>query len=329
MAIFTALLLLAAGLVVLTAGARCLIYGASSIALRIGISQLVIGLTVVAFGTSAPELAVSLRSVYAGQPEIAIGNVVGSSIFNILFILGLSAALRPLVVQQQLIRFDTPLMLIVSLAVLVLSADGRIERLNGILMFTCLILYLFFLIRSNKRQISDVLKSETDKAVQPSFFRTNWRLLADLFSIVLGLGMLVLGGQWCLDASVSLARGFGVSELVIGLTIVACGTSLPEIATSVVASMQNKGDIALGNVVGSNIFNLLFVLGLTAIASPNGLEVSPHAANIDMVVMVVSAALCLPMMYTGKLISRCEGLLLFSGYLAYVGFLYFGATGSF
>ena len=329
MDISTALLLLTAGLVVLTAGAQCLIYGASSIALRVGISQLVIGLTVVAFGTSAPELAVSLRSAYAGQPEIAVGNAVGSSIFNILFILGLSAAIRPLVVQQQLIRFDTPLMLIVSLAVLLLSADGRIERFNGIVMFVCLILYLFFLIWKSKKQISLLSKSETDKPGRPYFSKTFWRLLADLFSIALGLGMLVLGGQWCLDASVSLARGFGVSELVIGLTIVACGTSLPEIATSVIASMQNKGDIALGNVVGSNIFNLLFVLGLTAIASPNGLEVSPHAVKIDMLVMVGSAALCLPMMYTGKLVSRCEGLLLFSIYLAYVGFLYFGATGSF
>lgn len=269
--------LLVGGLAVLIAGAEMLVRGASRLAAAVGISPLVIGLTVVAFGTSSPEMAVSVQSALSGQAgaNIAMGNVIGSNIFNVLLILGLSAAIAPLIVAQQLVRLDVPIMIGVSVLVLLLALDGAIGRLDGLLLFAGVIAYTAFAIYQGRRE-SKVVEAEyaQEFSAKP---RGAGQVLLNIAFVVVGLGLLVLGSNWFVDAAIAIARVLGVSELVIGLTIVAAGTSMPEVATSVMASLKGERDIAVGNVVGSNLFNLLAVLGLSALVAPAGVEVAPAA----------------------------------------------------
>ncbi|HNC04117.1 MAG TPA: calcium/sodium antiporter, partial [Agitococcus sp.] len=235
------ILLLIAGLVLLTIGADVLVKGASSLAGSLGISPLVIGLTVVAFGTSAPELSVSVSSAFKGSAEIAVGNVVGSNICNVLLILGLSAIAASLVVQKQLVKFDIPLMIYASLIVLLMSIDGQISRIDGLLLFSGVVAYTVFLIKEARREGVAVVEGADD--IEPP--QPLWK---NAILIIVGLAMLVLGSQWLVDGAVAIAKYFGLSELVIGLTIVAIGTSLPELATSVMASLKGERDIAVGNI---------------------------------------------------------------------------------
>lgn len=314
-----------AGLVALVAGGEWLVRGASSLAARFHIPPLIIGLTVVAFGTSAPELGVSLQAAFSGAADVGVGNVVGSNIFNVLFILGLSAMLAPLVVSSQLIRFDVPLMIALSLLTWVLARDGLIGRFDGVLLFAVLIGYVLMCIRGARRESKAVKEeyakaypvdpqSTTDDAVVVPVTGGLWKSLA---LIILGLATLGFGSKWLVDGAVSIATWWGVSQLVIGLTIVAAGTSLPEVVTSIVASIRGQRDIAVGNVVGSNIFNLASVLGLSAIIAPHGITVSQAAIWYDIPVMILVAMLCLPIFFTGRVISRSEGLVFFTGYVAY------------
>jgi len=258
--------LFALGLVLLVIGAEALVRGASELAARIGVSPLVIGLTVVAYGTSAPELAVSVRSSISGQPDIALGNVVGSNIFNVLFILGVSAMITPLVVAQQLVRLDVPLMIGVSFLLALLAGDSRIDRLDGIALFSGIVAYTFFALRQSRKE-SRRIKEEYAKEFGATQPHAEGRVTFQVALIVLGLAALVLGSGWLVNGAVMLAQWWGLSELIIGLTIVAAGTSLPEVATSVIASIRGERDIAVGNVVGSNIFNILAVLGLSSIVA--------------------------------------------------------------
>jgi cation:H+ antiporter len=312
--------LLVVGLVVLVAGAEALVRGASKLAASVGISPLVIGLTVVAFGTSAPEMAVSTIAGLAGQADIALGNVVGSNIFNILLILGLSALVAPLVISEQLIRIDVPLMILVSVVTYLFALNGVISPSEGFLLFSGIMLYTAFLVWQSRRE---------NKAVQEEYAREYGKkeplsikaVIKDLILISGGLGMLVLGSKWLVDGAVFVAHKLGVSDLVIGLTIVAAGTSLPELATSVVASIRGERDIAVGNIVGSNLFNLMAVLGLAGIVSPDGIAVSSSAIRFDLPVMVVVAIVCLPIFFTGNRISRGEGGLLLGGYITYTTWL--------
>ncbi|WP_416676326.1 calcium/sodium antiporter [Egbenema bharatensis] len=320
----TVLVLLVIGLALLVIGAEALVRGASRIAVMAGISPLVIGLTIVAYGTSSPEMAVSMMSSYV-QPDIAIGNVIGSNIFNILLILGLAALVAPLVVAQQLIRLDVPIMIGVSVLALVFGLDGRIGRMDGIILFTLGIVYTVFLIYQSRR--------ETNPAVQEEYAneygnleRSSLGWLKNIGFIFGGLALLVLGSNWLVDGATAIARALGVSELIIGLTIVAAGTSLPELATSIVASVRGERDIAVGNVVGSNIFNILAVLGVAAITAPNGVSVSSTALRFDMPVMIAVALACLPIFFTGNLIDRREGLLFTGYYLAYTLYLILYST---
>lgn len=318
-------LLFLLGLVLLVVGAESLVRGASKLASVLGISPLVIGLTVVAFGTSAPEMAVSAASALTGQADIALGNVVGSNIFNVLFILGLSALITPLVVAQQLVRLDVPLMIGVSIVALLLGLDGSVGRLDGIVLFAGIIAYTAFLIRQSRKeskQVQEEYAQEYGGAEKPS--GRTWAL--NLGLIVAGLGMLVLGSKWLVDGAIVLAQRLGVSELIIGLTIVAAGTSLPEVATSVVASLRGERDIAVGNVVGSNIFNLLAVLGLAGIVAPAGVAVSQAALRFDIPVMIAVALACLPIFFTGNVIARWEGGLFLAYYAAYTLYLVLAAT---
>ncbi len=312
-----AILQLVIGLILLILGAEMLVRGASRLAAAIGISPLVIGLTVVAFGTSSPELAVSLVSAWSGQADIAVGNVVGSNIFNILVIVGLAALLVPLSVAQQLVRLDVPLLIGVSLLAFLFGRDGSIGRGEGIILFGILIAYLVFLIRMSRRE-AVVIQAEYAQEFGDGRFRGPLQYVSYLVLVVLGLILLVVGSRWLVAGAVALARLLGVSELVIGLTLIAGGTSLPEVATSVIAALRKERDIAVGNAVGSNLFNLLGVLGLTALMAPQGVAVSQAALVFDLPVMIAVAVATLPIFFTGYCIARWEGALFLAYYGAYL-----------
>ncbi len=312
------------GFVSLIIGAEWLVRGASRLAMAVGISPLVVGLTVVAFGTSSPELGVSVMSAWSGQAGIALGNVVGSNICNVLLILGLSALAAPLVVSSQLIRIEVPLMVGISLLAWLLAADGRIGRLDGALLFSGIIVYTVWAIRRSrreKRQGDDEFAAEFGSA---STSGPGAGLGRQVAWILAGLVLLGFGAHWLVSAAVTMAKALGVSDLLIGLTIVAVGTSLPELATSVMASIRGHRDIAVGNVVGSNIFNLLSVLGLTALVAPGGIPVAEAALGFDIPVMVAVAVACLPIFFTGHLIARWEGALFLGYYIAYTLYLVLG-----
>jgi cation:H+ antiporter len=267
------LVLFVVGLVLLVVGADLLVAGASRIAGRLGISSLVIGLTVVAFGTSAPELAVSVTGAITNQTDLALGNVVGSNIFNVLFILGLSALVAPLIVQRQLIRLDVPIMIGACGLAWAMALDGVINRLDGILLFLGIIVYTTLLIRMARRDSAATRAADEapiEIAAPPATRAPGLRdrIPVQLGMILVGLAMLVFGSRWLVDGAIAIAHGLGLSELIISLTIVAAGTSLPELATSVLAAYRGERDIAVGNVVGSNIFNILCVLGLSSSSPP-------------------------------------------------------------
>jgi cation:H+ antiporter len=318
------LLLFIAGLVLLVVGAEWLVRGAARLAAAVGVSPLVIGLTIVAFGTSAPELAVSIRAALVGEADIAFGNVVGSNIFNILVILGLSAAITPLVVAQQLVRLDVPLMVGVTVLTVLFALDANISRLEGAILFAGLIAYTAFLFVQSRRESSAVQQEyEAEFGERPS---GAVQLAVNVFLVIAGLGMLTIGSRWLVEGAVALARAIGVSELIIGLTIVSGGTSLPEVATSVVAAIKGERDIAVGNAVGSNIFNLLSVLGLSSIIAPTGIAVDVAALNFDVWVMLAVAVACLPVFFTGNQIARWEGLMFIGYYVIYLVYLFLAST---
>ena len=319
-------LLFVAGLALLIFGANTLVRGASKLALSFGISPLVVGLTIVAFGTSAPEMAVSVGAVMDGRTDIAIGNVVGSNIFNVLFILGLSALIAPLVVNIQLIRQEVPIMVGASLLLLALGLDGKLSMLDGGLLFTLLLGYTVFLVVQSRRE-TQAAQDEYAAEVRPAEAGA-WddRLVVQLALIGAGLAALVFGSDFLVQASVNFAKALGVSDLVIGLTIVAAGTSLPEVAASIAAALKGERDMAVGNIIGSNTFNILGCLGLAGIASGStGLGVGPQVMGFDLWVMLAVALACLPVFITGREIARWEGALFLAYYAAYVAWLILAA----
>lgn len=314
------------GLVLLTVGAEVLVRGASRLAVAMGISPLVVGLTVVAFGTSAPEMAVAVQAAFNGATgaDLAVGNVVGSNIFNILLILGLSAAIAPLIVAQQLVRIEIPLLIVVSLVLFVLALDGKVGRWDGALLFATVVIYTFFVVRQSRRESAAIQEEYEHEYARPP--QRPLQILLDLAMIALGLVLLVQGSNWLVESATSIARSLGVSELVIGLTIVAGGTSLPEVATSVMASLKGERDIAVGNVVGSCLFNLLAVLGLAAVVAPDGIAVSATALRFDFPIMIAATIACLPIFFTGYAIARWEGFVFLGYYVAYTAFLLLAAA---
>jgi cation:H+ antiporter len=320
------LLLFLAGLAALVVGANLLVRGASKLALSFGISPLVVGLTVVAFGTSAPEMAVSVGAVLDGQTDIALGNVVGSNIFNVLFILGVSALITPLVVNVQLIRQEVPIMLGASLLLLALALDGKLGLFDGALLLSLLIAYTVFLVVQSRRE-TQAAQDEYAQEVRPAEAGA-WdsKLPAQIALIVAGLVALVFGSDWLVTAAIAFAKAMGVSDLVIGLTIVAAGTSMPEVAASITAAIKGERDIAVGNVVGSNTFNILGCLGLSSLVSGSaGLGVPPSVLAFDIWVMLAVALACLPVFMTGREIARWEGGVFVAYYAAYVAYLILAA----
>lgn len=305
-------LLLLAGLAALLAGAELLVQAASRLARAFGIPKLAVGLTVVAYGTSAPELVISATAAASGQPNIALGNVVGSNVANILCILGVSALIVPLTASARVIRWDVPAMIGASLIFFAMAWDGGIGAADGSVLVVLLACFTWWNLRQVERD---------DTTAQPGL-DAGWRSRGrQLLVIAIGLVCLSLGSRWFVSGAVTLARDWALSELVIGLTIVAGGTSLPELATSVVAAFRGERDIAVGNVIGSNIFNLLGVMGISALMTQSGIAVPSTAIRFDIPIMIVAAVACLPIFFTGSRISRGEGALFLAYYVAYVVFI--------
>jgi len=311
------------GLVALVAGAEALVRGASKIALSLGISPLVVGLTIVAIGTSSPEVAVSVGAVLNGNTDIAVGNVVGSNIFNVLLILGVSALIAPLVVHSQLIRQEVPIMIGASLLLVVTILDGRLGRLDAALLVVLLAAYMVFLVLQSRAESAEIRDEYAEAVCRRGEWDSHWAVQALLIAV--GLGLLVLGSNWLVDSSVAFARALGVSDLIIGLTIIAAGTSMPELAASIMAAVRGERDIAVGNVIGSNTFNILGCLGISGLVSRDGLSIAPAVLNFDLWVMVAVAVACLPVFIVGREIGRRKGLLFVGYYVAYVAYLILGA----
>jgi cation:H+ antiporter len=309
-------LYLIAGLLLLVVGAERLVLGASRMALFIGISPMIIGLTVVAFGTSSPEFAVSLQAASTGNAGIVIGNVVGSNIFNVLVILGISAIILPLKVSSRMIRVEVPIMIFVSVLLYFMARSGTLTWISGMILSLGIFLYVGFQIYMGRRE-----KQHNTGESAP---QKKTALLLNIFWVILGLAFLVLGSKFLVSSAVSIAKFFGVSDLMIGLTIVAAGTSLPELVTSIVASLKGEHDIAVGNVVGSGIFNILGVLGFSLLLTPQGIPVSPEAIRFDIPVMIFVSLLCLPIFFSGRRISRPEGVVFAALYGIYLGYLIIG-----
>ncbi|MBN1478063.1 calcium/sodium antiporter [Candidatus Sumerlaeota bacterium] len=300
---------LPAGMLLLWAGAELLVRGASHLAAALGVSRLVIGLTLVAFGTSLPELMVSLTAGIRGEPGVVLGNVVGSNIANIGLIVGLAALLRPIAVQHRVTRREIPWMLIAALLTVPLAVDGGLGRGAGVILMGTFGLYLTFFFWASPPTGSEPEGEPLSKA---------WAVPLGL--AVLGLGLLITGAPLFLNGAIAVARAVGISELVIGLTLVAVGTSLPELATSVVAALKGQSDIALGNIVGSNVFNVLLILGATVTVFP--IEVPSLALWRDIPAMLILSALLLPVCRTGFTVSRLEGVLLLCLYGLYLAWLF-------
>jgi cation:H+ antiporter len=320
--------MLVAGLVFLVIGGELLVRGASALAAIAGISPLVIGLTVVAFGTSSPELAVSIQAGMSGNSDIAVGNVVGSNIFNVLFILGACALIAPLIVSAQLVRREVPIMIGVSVLAGLLALDGNIGILDGALLFAGIVGYTTWSIIQSRKETAATKAEYAAEFGQEQLApkKSTGQVLIQLGYVVGGLVVLVIGARWLVDSAISIASALGVSDVIIGLTIVAAGTSLPEVVTSIIATLRKERDIAIGNVVGSNIFNLLGILGISAMVTQGGLNVVPSMINFDIPVMIAVALACLPIFFTGMSIARWEGGLFLGYYVAYTTYLVLAAT---
>jgi cation:H+ antiporter len=316
--LLTALALIT-GLVLLILGGELLVRGGSGLGRALGLSPLIVGLTVVAFATSAPEFAVSLDATLSGAPGLAVGNVVGSNITNVLLVLGAAAVILPVTVRTQLVRVDVPVMVVMSALVLLLVLDGAVGRLEGGALVALLAAYLTWTVVAGRR--SGIEEPTTEASLSPP------RPLVDVVLVLVGVVLLVLGARLLVSAATDVALAFGVSDLVIGLTVVAIGTSLPELATSVIAAVRGEQEMAIGNVVGSNIFNLTAVLGLTAVIAPGGVPVDAAALRFDIPVMVAVAVALVPVVFTGFTIARWEAGVFLAYYVAYVAYLLLAAAG--
>lgn len=310
--------LLIVGLVLLTIGADWFVKGASKIATVLGIPPLIIGLTLVAFGTSAPELAVSLKGVFSGETDVTIGNVVGSNILNVLLILGLASIITPLTVKRTLAIIDVPFLIAVSGAMWYFSSDLIVTRLEGVILFGLFNAYMAFLYFSNKgKKDSDIVQELHLDDPELAKEKENPHWAKNAAFIFIGIAMLILGSDLMVNNAIVIAKTLGMSTLLISLTIVAIGTSLPEIATSVIAAIRGEGDIAVGNIIGSNLFNILLVLGLSATIAPTGIGLNKQALNFDIPVMFGVALLCLPFFLSKGYLSRKEGAIFLSYYVVY------------
>lgn len=313
-------------LIAMVIGAELLVLGASRLAAMFGVSQLVIGLTIVAFGTSAPEFVVSIRGALTNHSDLVVGNCIGSNIFNVLFIIGACAVIAPLIVTEQLVKLDVPIMIGGHLLFLLVSFNGLIDRYDALLLLSSFALYYWFVIRKSLQENSSMADDDQNPSCNVKSSYTFSAIIKQIGFITIGLILCIVGAEWLVEVAVKLARVLGVSELIIGLTIVSIGTSLPEVATSIVATIRGKRDIAIGNVVGSCIFNILGVIGLASLIAPEGIKVAPSVLRFDLPVALVTSIACLPIFFTDYKISRWEGFLFLFYYVAYTSYLFLEAN---
>jgi cation:H+ antiporter len=321
---------LVGGLVLLIVGGELLVRGGSGLGRAFGLSPLVVGLTIVAFATSAPELAVSLDASLSGSPGLAVGNVVGSNITNVLLVLGVAALVLPVAVRRQLVRVDVPVVVVLSVLALVLMLDGSVGRLDAALLLGLLVAYTAVTVvlgrRSERASVTAPAGPPAERAAVLAEDLPAPRPRVDVLLVAVGVALLVVGARLLVGAATDIATAFGISDLVIGLTVVAVGTSLPELATSVIAAVRGEQEMAIGNVVGSNIFNLTAVLGLTAAISPGGVPVDAAALRFDVPVMVAVSVALVPVVFTGLTIARWEAAVFVAYYVAYVAYLLLAAA---
>ncbi len=308
------------GLVIISLGAEFLLRGASTMAAMLGIRPIIIGLTVVSIGTSLPELAVGITAVSEDKGALAIGNIAGTNVLNILFILGLSAALRPLPLQMRTLRLNVIVMILTAILLIVMSLDGILSRLEGIIMVACSVLYILVVIRASSKETASVRK-EFAEEFSPVVLveKRGWKVWSlNIVFLVGGMAMTMLGANLLVSGATSIAQSMGVSDAVIGLTIVAIGTSAPELATTIMATIKNDRDVAIGNLIGSSISNVLVILGFTCVAAADGIDVSKDILWFDLPLAAAVAIVCYPVFRSGSRVSRFEGILFVSAYLVYL-----------
>ena len=312
-----------AGLVALGVGGELLVRAAAQMARGLGLTPLLIGVTVVSLGTSAPELAVSLQAAVQGKAEVSVGNVVGSNLLNTLVVLGISSMIVPLVVAQRLVWWDVPIMIAATALVWFLGFDGALHASDGVLLLLLLTAYLVMAVVFSKSE-SAAVEEEYERELEAG---GNMSVPVSAVVLVGGLLLLVFGADWFVEAASAMALAFGVSELVVSLTVVAVGTSLPELVTAVVAALRGENDIAVGNVVGSNIMNLLLILGVSSLFAKGALEVATPVIEFDLPFCLAAAVACLPIFWTGHRMERSEGALFVLAYAVYLTDLVLTATG--
>lgn len=312
------------GLTVMVIGAEVMVRGSAAVAARMGISAIVIGLTVVSIGTSLPELAVGVVSAREGSGALAVGNIAGTNVVNLLLILGLSALILPLAMQMRTLRFELPVIAGAAVLMWALAADGTLSRLDGVVLVLGAIGYTVAVVYAAKRE-SRVVVGEfveaysADEPVRESAGRR--RMVRDVAMMLGGIAVVVVGADWLVDGAVGMARGFGVTDALIGLTVVAIGTSAPELVTAVVSTLRGERDIAIGNLLGSSIYNILLVLGITVLVPAHGLAMPDTLVRIDIPIMVAVALICVPIFISGRRVSRGEGGAMVVAYLVYLGYL--------
>jgi cation:H+ antiporter len=312
--------LIVGGLLALIVGAEVLVRGGSGLAAWLGIRPMVVGLTVVSLGTSVPELAVGIDAAVTGSPGLAVGNIVGTNLVNVLLILGLSALLIPVALQRQTLVFDLPAMTVAALALLVLSLDGRLTRVEGLLLLAGAVVYTWALLRMSRRDAS------SEPATEPLDDKPAPRPLRHALALLVGMAVIVLGADLLVEGAVSGAEQLGISEAVIGLTVVAIGTSAPELVTTMLSTYRGDREIAIGNLLGSSIYNIVFVLGLTVLVAPRGVPVPDEVLAADLVLMTAVALVCVPVFVSGARINRVEGALFVGAYVAYLVWLVLART---
>lgn len=315
-----------AGLVIIILAAEFVLRGASRLAARLGIKPIIIGLTVVSVGTSVPELAVGITAVSEGSGSLAVGNIAGTNILNILFILGLSAAIRPLPLQLLSIRFDVPVMIVSAIALFLMALDGQLSRFEGILLTIAAVIYAIAIIRISKKESAKMREEYAEEYGSQVLLKEKNSVLGWVGNIILmiaGLVLSMVGADLLVAGAVSIAQAMGVSDAIIGLTIVAIGTSAPELATTIMATIKNDRDVAVGNLIGSSISNILFILGVTCIVAPNGVDVSEDILWLDLPMAAAVAIVCYPVFRSDRMVTRREGIIFVSAYLIYLTFLLF------
>lgn len=319
-------MLILSGLAALVVGAELLVRASARLARRLGVAPMIIGLTIVAIGTSAPELAIGIDAALIGAGDIVVGNIAGTNVVNLMLILGFSALLRPLPLHGRTLRLDLPMMSLTAVVLLALVADRRLSRLDGALLVAIAVGYTVVIVRSSRRESADVRLEYEEETPPPAHGRSAALIAAECCVLLAGIVVIVTGADWLVNGAVDFARRFGVSEAVIGLTIVAVGTSAPEFATMVVATIRDHRDVAVGNLIGSSVYNIALILGVTALVPSDGVELAAQLVRIDLPLMVAAVLVCVPAFVSGRELTRLEGGSFVLAYLLYLGYLLFVRT---